>query len=169
MKFGYVMRYGEPVHVIHGNFTVTYDKSGGRHEFPVKFIEAESWEDAVSKIKGVGNSDMLGNMTKIREALEAINCIDTRRLKRLLCELVESDIFDGGLINKTISAVEKARRALAAPARNCDQYGGDYKMLHTAWFDWTRSPSGHNDDGTVKLTFGEWLLVTKATKKGDMA
>lgn len=55
-----------------------------------------------------------------REALEAINCIDTRRLKRLLCELVESDIFDGGLINKTISAVEKATRALSLPRRNCD-------------------------------------------------
>lgn len=52
MKFGYIIRDGEPVYVIHGNFVVTYDKSGGRHEFPVKFIEAESWEDAVSKIKG---------------------------------------------------------------------------------------------------------------------
>ena len=38
-------------------------------------------------------------------------------------------------------------------------YGGDYKMLHTAWFDWTGTPDGHNDDGTVKLTFGKWLLV----------
>lgn len=52
---------------------------------------------------------------KLREAVEAINCIDTRGLKRLLCELVESDIFDGGLINKTIAAVEKAKRALSAP------------------------------------------------------
>jgi len=52
-------------------------------------------------------------MKKIREALEAINCIDTRGLKRLLCELVEADIFDGGLINKTISAVERARHSLS--------------------------------------------------------
>jgi len=61
-----------------------------------------------------------GNAAAIREALEAINCIDTRRLKRLLCELVEADIPDGGQINKTISAVDKAKAALASPPRNCD-------------------------------------------------
>ena len=63
---------------------------------------------------------MEGNQQKILEALDAINRIDTRGLKRLLVKLVESDIFDGGQINKTISAVEKARRALSAPPRNCD-------------------------------------------------
>lgn len=56
------------------------------------------------------------NVKAMREALAAINCIDTRGLKRLLCELVEDDIFDGGQINKTISAVEKAKAALSAPA-----------------------------------------------------
>ena len=60
------------------------------------------------------------NVKAIREALYVITCIDTRRLKRLLCELVEADIFDGGQISKTISAVEKARQALSAPPRNCD-------------------------------------------------
>lgn len=60
------------------------------------------------------------NAKALREALEAINCINTGGLKRLLVELVESDILDGGLINKTISAVEKARRALSAPLRQCD-------------------------------------------------
>ena len=62
------------------------------------------------------------NMKAMREAVEAINCIDTRGLKRLLCELVEADIFDGGLINKTISAIEKARRALSEPPRQCDRF-----------------------------------------------
>ena len=60
------------------------------------------------------------NVAAMHEALKAINCINIGGLKRLLCELVEADIFDGGLINKTISAVEKARRALAAPPRVCD-------------------------------------------------
>jgi len=55
------------------------------------------------------------NTKAMHEALEAIKCINTEGLKRLLVELVEADIFDGGLINKTISAVEKARRALSAP------------------------------------------------------
>lgn len=47
------------------------------------------------------------------------------------------------------NALDKAKAALAAPSRNCDRFGGDYKMLHTAWFDWSGSPSGQNPDGTV--------------------
>ena len=43
--------------------------------------------------------------------------------------------------------------------RNCDTFGGDFKMLHTAWFDWTGSPSGQNADGTAKMSFAEWLLA----------
>ena len=58
--------------------------------------------------------------SKMREALYAITRIDTRRLKSLLCELVEADIFDGGQISQTISAVEKARQAISAPPRDCD-------------------------------------------------
>ena len=54
------------------------------------------------------------------------------------------------------------------PLRNCDLYGGDYKMLHTAWFDWTASPSGMNPDGTVKLTFAEWLLAPATEKEGGV-
>lgn len=60
------------------------------------------------------------NVKAMRDALYVITCIDTRRLKRLLCELVEADIFDGGQISKTMSAVEKARQALSDPPRNCD-------------------------------------------------
>ena len=60
------------------------------------------------------------NVIAMRGALDAITRIDTRRLKCLLYELVEADIFDGGEINKTISAVEKARQALSVPPRNCD-------------------------------------------------
>ena len=61
-----------------------------------------------------------GDAAALRDALEALNRIDTRGLKRLLYELVEADIFDGGLINKIIAAVDKAKAALAAPPRNCD-------------------------------------------------
>ena len=67
-------------------------------------------------------SSQVGNAAKMRDALDAITRIDTRRLKRLLCELVEAEILDGGQINRTISAVEKARQALSAPPRNCDMY-----------------------------------------------
>ena len=54
--------------------------------------------------------------------------------------------------------IDEIEKASSAPPRNCDMYGGDYRMLHTAWFDWTGSPSGRNPDGTIKLTFSEWLL-----------
>lgn len=50
--------------------------------------------------------------------------------------------------------------------RNCDRFGGDYKMLHTAWFDRASSPSGQNPDGTVKLTFAKWLLSPATEKEG---
>lgn len=62
------------------------------------------------------------------------------------------------------SEVECLRVAFSAPPRNCDRFGGDYKMLHSAWFDWTGSPSGQNPDGTAKMAFGEWLLAP--AKKG---
>ena len=55
--------------------------------------------------------------------------------------------------------VAAAMRAYKNEPRNCDGFGGDFKMLHKAWFDWTGSPSGQNADGTVKLTFAEWLLA----------
>lgn len=67
-------------------------------------------------------SSQVGNAAAMREALDAINRIDTRGLNRLLYELVEADIFDGGQINKTISSVDKAKAALSAPPRNCDKY-----------------------------------------------
>ena len=73
----------------------------------------------------VTDCNHLGNAAAMREALETITRIDTRRLKCLLWELVEADIFDGGQINKTISAVEKARQALSAPPRNCDAFSKD--------------------------------------------
>lgn len=146
MKFGYAMKEGKPVRILHGSVAVTYDSFGERHEHPVSFIEADSWEEAVSKIKGVGNSDMLGNMAKMREALKlALSLID----------------LGEGCSSKAISQadIDTIKAALEEPHRNCDMFGGDYKMLHTAWFDWTGSPDGHNDDGTVKMPFGEWLLA----------
>ena len=84
-----------------------------------------------------------GNAAMMREAL-----------------LIVKKLFDGRIMfQPAIRTAHKAvDAALAKPPRNCDRFGGDFKMLHTAWFDWTGSPSGQNSDGTVKLTFAEWLL-----------
>ena len=109
---------------------------------------------------------------KRREALEAINCINTGGLKRLLCELVEADIFDGGLINKTISAVEKARCALAAPPRNCDWYnsGDPVKDADDAYAEWQRQCDavGVPPSCKVESAFRQWLFATaKPETKGE--
>ena len=62
----------------------------------------------------IENSSIVGYTAKLHKALEAINCINIRGLKFLLCELVEADIFDGGLINETIDAALKAKCIRAA-------------------------------------------------------
>ena len=74
--------------------------------------------------------------------------------------------LDGYTVN-VLEMRSQVDAALAKPARNCDRFGGDYKMLHTAWFDWTGSPSGQNPDGTAKMAFGEWLLAMTAKKGGE--
>ena len=107
-----------------------------------------------------------GHAAAMRGALRLIKQmgIDLRNVVSLL------DRKDGRreqCLKTSIEIYQTAERALFEPPRNCDLYGGDYKMLHTAWFDWSGSPSGCNPDGTVKLTFGEWLLATE--KKGGAA
>lgn len=84
-----------------------------------------------------------GNAAAMREAL-----------------LIVKRLFDGRLMWQPDirKAHEAVNAALAAPPRNCDLFNGDHKMLHTAWFDWTGSPQGHDADGTVRLTFDRWLL-----------
>lgn len=113
-------------------------------------------------------SGLHGNMAKLRAVVEDLLYMAKRFAAKT--PATETVIFDSKTHEtlKTINyhkTIEKAEAALAAPSRNCDMFGGDFKMLHTAWFDWTGSPSGHNADGTVKLTFAEYLLAT--TKKGS--
>lgn len=94
------------------------------------------------------DSLQVGNIAAMREALES-----ARDLILPHCNgSTEFAKACGETMNKIMNA-------LAKPPRNCDLFGGDPKMLHTAWFDWTASPSGMNDDGSIKLSYGEWLLV----------
>lgn len=106
----------------------------------------------------------VGNEAKLRETLVAV--------KKSIDEIGASSL-DGDPEILMMSLTQVCARlsaridaALAAPPRNCDKFGGDYKMLHTAWFDWTGSPSGQNADGTVKLTFDEWLLASATEQEG---
>ena len=63
--------------------------------------------------------------------------------------------------------IEKCNAALAKPPRNCDLFGGDPKKLHELWWDWSGDLKNCNADGTVKFTFGEWLLMPADAKGGE--
>jgi len=93
----------------------------------------------------------IGNTAAMRQALEKCHDLADAIWQSEGGEDVSSEICE---LKDRIAA---ALLALGQP-RNCDMFGGDHKMLRTAWFDWTGSPSGQNPDGTVKLTFSKWLL-----------
>lgn len=61
---------------------------------------------------------------------------------------------------------EFVKPALAEPPRNCDLFGGDPKKLHELWWEWSGDLKNCNADGTVKFTFGEWLLMPAEAKGG---
>lgn len=94
----------------------------------------------------------VGNAAAMREALVGIRA------------LIADEPDGTPMIDEMKTTIEAA---LSAPARNCDLFGGDPKMLNTAWFDWTASPSGHDANGVAKMTFAGWLLVPAAERKGE--
>ena len=121
----------------------------------ISFYFAEIADRIKAAAPTTEKSSAVGNAAALHEALTAIR-------KALL--------FDSSMGLYTLFHAEVdslTSTALAAPPRNCDLFGGDYKMLHTAWFDWTGSPSGHLPDGTAKMTFAAWLLALAAERKGE--
>lgn len=99
-------------------------------------------------------------VNKIMDALKEERTSDGNAAAMREALLMVKRLFDGRLMWQPDirKAHEAVNAALAAPPRNCDLFNGDHKMLHTAWFDWTGSPQGHDADGTVMLTFDRWLL-----------
>ena len=185
MKFGYVMKGGQPIHVLHGSTVVTHDPLVGRREIPVNFVEAATWPEAVEKVRELKHrEDVRSLQATIRKLTDAIAELDgeLERVKRereearaaatgdmaklrdalRKCVYELEPFCDGGCRRDEV--LEEARKALAAQQRNCDMFGGNPKMLRSAWWDWTGSPSGQNSDGTVKLSFGEWLLAPTTGK-----
>jgi len=103
------------------------------------------------------------NIKAMREALE--KCANMG--EQIDCQLGSSDATVYAFRHERCLAhniSECARAALAAPARNCDRFGGDPKRLHDEWWAWSGKRENCNEDGTVKLAYGEWLLA--AAKKG---
>lgn len=75
----------------------------------------------------------------------------------------------GGAIRYSVACgiiKAKSRAAIFAPPRNCDLFGGDPKKLHELWWEWSGNLKNCNADGTVKFTFGEWLLKLADAKGG---
>jgi hypothetical protein len=99
-------------------------------------------------------------VNKIMEALKEERTSEGNAAAMREALLIVKRMFDGRIMFQPSirKAHEAVNAALAAPPRNCDLFNGDHKMLHTAWFDWTDSPQGHDADGTVRLTFDRWLL-----------
>ena len=65
----------------------------------------------------------VGNSAAMREALESFCAIaesDVQELVRLSKRLIDEDIYGGGIIQKLVSDIGKARAALALPRRQCD-------------------------------------------------
>lgn len=109
-----------------------------------------AWRDEIADRLEAALKRERGDCAKLRDAL-----------KNLYDQICHGETEQHVAANR-----QMIRAALAAPQRNCDRFDGDYKMLHTAWFDWTGTPSGQNPDGTAKLTFAKWLLAPATEKKG---
>ena len=117
--------------------------------------EIEANALAVGGVVEASRNKPSGNAAALREAL--VGLIDGICFH---CDL------SGDCKGAPCEKMQKAKAALAKPPRNCNLYGGDYKMLHTKWSEWTASPSGRNPNNTMKMTFSEWLLAL-ANEKGE--
>lgn len=69
-------------------------------------------------------------MRDVVESLCEISPNDEVELSKLSKRLIADDIYGGGLVEKIVGDIAKARAALAAPARNCDA-----RDVHDAWRD----------------------------------
>lgn len=108
---------------------------------------------------------MEGNQMKMREVIKALLDVlydmgideETVAISAKLtnCHMNSSKILE---------TIRNAKAALAEPPRNCDRFCGDPNKLKDEWWEWSGDLRNCNADGTVKLTYGEWLL---AKAKGD--
>ena len=128
-----------------------------KHREEVKSLQTtiKKLNDALTEQNG-----KLGNNAAIRKALNVADETANELLSWCANHYQELNCMGSRLKRALESAAN-------GPWRNCDRFGGDYKMLYTAWFDWTGSPSGLNADGTVKLTFAKWLLAPATKQKGE--
>lgn len=117
----------------------------------------------------MSNKQDNGNAAAMHEALVKIRReLNTYCNGCTLLDRMTEDPPDYTCLRDSLLEIERiVAAALSAPARNCDLFGGDPKMLNTAWFDWTASSSGHDAIGVAKMTFAGWLLAPAAELKKE--
>ena len=122
-------------------------------------VEKLRWVEANAGLAKLVDLEKIptGNMAKMREVLET--CANWG--EQIDCQLGSSEETVYAFRHERCIAYnisECARAALSEPPRNCDKHGGDPKKLHDEWWEWSGDRKNCNEDGTVKMTYGEWLL-----------
>lgn len=103
------------------------------------------------------NAPTMGKHPTCKESLQVGNAAAIRETL-LRCDAIAQlpEIREYKIVKEMRNLI---RGVLALPPRNCDLFGGDPNKLHEIWFEWSGDLKNCNADGTVKFTFGEWLLM----------
>lgn len=113
-----------------------------------------------AEVQRLKAAQMPGNTAELRKA---VRLIDALYDEGLICTMYDMTYEEQESINAAYRAV---KAALAAPARNCDRFGGDPRKLHDEWSEWSGERENCNADGTVKMAYGEWLLAWAKEGRG---
>ena len=114
-------------------------------------VMADRWDKEALGDRGSRIANLVVNTEEARKAIVAAK------------EFINRDFADGCGCDRckaTKEIVDYLTSVLNTPIRNCDRFGGDPNRLHDEWFEWTGTEAGTNHDGTVRMTFADWLLAT---------
>ena len=106
----------------------------------------------------------LGNTATMREALEYL--LEERDILDFCHNNLSSKTWeDWDKVYKVLrKIIEKAMRALAAPPRNCDRFGGDIDKLREA----CARERGLNPEEDFPDVFPDWLLAPSTAKESEV-
>lgn len=125
--------------------------------------EVQSLQGTIVKL-----NDAIAEKQELNEIITPVNNAACRNALEEILEKIDKWRTDNVMEHWQYSQLfDIANWAIAAPPRNCDRLQGDGKKLNAEWFDWTGTPDGQNADGTVKLSYSDWLLAMTAKKGGE--
>lgn len=100
-------------------------------------------------------------MRDVVESLCEISPNDEVELSKLSKRLIADDIYGGGLVEKIVRDIAKARAALAAPARNCDVSRDTKETIERCLASLNVESSSASFDAGVCAAIG-WMLAAPA-------